>query len=319
MTVDWTLFAAMRPEVRALRRGLPAGAPVRRTGIGPARAARTARRDGGGGPVAVAGIAGGLAAGLRTGDVVVATEVRADGAAATALPCPAAPMIAAALRRRGHTVHLGPVATTRRPATGRHRERLAGTGALAVDTESAAVLAAAADRPTACVRVVADPASRPLYRPGTLPRVLAAVRALGPVGPALVEWAAATTVRRVLLAASGPENPAGAGPATLRLIAAEADVLLVLGPGDPADARRLVEAAERAGTPAHLVGDVGEVDLRWLAGARAVGVTAGASAPPRLVARTVAALAGLGADDVRERAADTEDVRSTVPRKSRSG
>ena len=61
----------------------------------------------------------------------------------------------------------------------------------------------------------------------------------------------------------------------LRAIADEADLVLVLGSANSSNSRRLVEVAQRAGTPAHLVDDVGAVDLRWLAGARTVGVTAG--------------------------------------------
>jgi 4-hydroxy-3-methylbut-2-enyl diphosphate reductase len=75
--------------------------------------------------------------------------------------------------------------------------------------------------------------------------------------------------------------------------------------------------AERAGTPAHLIDDVGAVDLRWLAGTRTVGVTAGASAPPHLVDQTVAALTGLGARAVWERTTSTEDVHFTLPKEKR--
>jgi 4-hydroxy-3-methylbut-2-enyl diphosphate reductase len=189
MSPDWVVFAAMRAEARAVRRGLPAHAPVRRTGTGPARAARAARRHRRAGPVAVVGIAGGLHPGLRTGDVVVASEVRPDGPGPV-LVCPAAPLLADLLRRCGRVVHVGPVVTAGRLVTGPARDRLAATGALAVDTESAVLLAGLAGRPVACVRVVADVAGRPLLRPSTLPRVLAAVRVLAALGPALTRWAA---------------------------------------------------------------------------------------------------------------------------------
>ncbi|MGW4467162.1 4-hydroxy-3-methylbut-2-enyl diphosphate reductase [Micromonospora sp. NPDC004704] len=103
----------------------------------------------------------------------------------------------------------------------------------------------------------------------------------------------------------------------LRAIAAEADLVLVVGSANSSNSLRLVEVASRAGTPAHLVDDVGAVDLRWLAGVRTVGVTAGASAPPHLVDQTVAALVGLGAQAVRERTTSTEDVHFTLPKEKR--
>ncbi|GAB2958518.1 hypothetical protein GCM10027280_54100 [Micromonospora polyrhachis] len=199
MTGDWVLFAPMRLETWALRRALPAGAPIRRTGTGLARAARAASRHGDASALAVAGIAGALSPALRPGDLVVATEVRlADGGAV--LLCPTAPMLAGALRRRGLTVHLGPVVSNRRWVDGAARTRLAATGALAVDTESAALLAGAADRPVACVRAIADGPETPLYRPGTLLRVVCALRALARVGPALAQWAGANPEPEVPLA-----------------------------------------------------------------------------------------------------------------------
>ncbi|MDQ7905762.1 4-hydroxy-3-methylbut-2-enyl diphosphate reductase [Phytohabitans sp. ZYX-F-186] len=97
-------------------------------------------------------------------------------------------------------------------------------------------------------------------------------------------------------------------------VAREADLVLVVGSENSSNSRRLVEVAERAGAPAHLVDDVGQVDLRWLAGARRVGITAGASAPPHLVDDLVHCLSGLGPVTVRETETTREDVRFTLPR-----
>ena len=80
---------------------------------------------------------------------------------------------------------------------------------------------------------------------------------------------------------------------SLRAVAAESDLVLVIGSANSSNSVRLVEIAERIGTPAHLVDDVTDVDLRWLAGIGAVGITAGASAPPALVRGLVDNLAGL--------------------------
>lgn len=330
MTGDWVLFAPMWLEARALRRGLPAGAPLRRTGRGLARAARAAAAERDTRALAVAGIAGGLVPALRPGDVVVATEVRRDGPdPAAPVRCPAAPIIASALRRRGLRVHLGPVVSAARLVDGPRRTRLADTGALAVDTESAALLAGTAARPVACLRVVADVPPDPLFRPATAGRVRTALRVLSRVAPAVVEWAAATTARRVALAdAVLAHEPTESGevaasaltnrPAAPGGVVADADVVLVLDPASATNSRRLVETSRRAGTPAYLVDDVGGVDPRWLAGAHTIGVTVGAAAPPRLVDQTVAALVGLGVGTVREHVTRTENVRFILPKEVRS-
>jgi 4-hydroxy-3-methylbut-2-enyl diphosphate reductase len=63
-----------------------------------------------------------------------------------------------------------------------------------------------------------------------------------------------------------------------------------------------------------LVEDASEVDLRWLARAKRVGITAGASAPPKLVDELVAALAGLGPVTVREEEVIEESVQFTLPK-----
>jgi 4-hydroxy-3-methylbut-2-enyl diphosphate reductase len=97
-------------------------------------------------------------------------------------------------------------------------------------------------------------------------------------------------------------------------VARDADLVLVVGSASSSNSRRLVEVAEAAGAPAHLVDDVSEVDLRWLAGARRIGVTAGASAPPHLVDLLVEALGGLGPVRLHERGEVVEDLSFTLPK-----
>jgi 4-hydroxy-3-methylbut-2-en-1-yl diphosphate reductase len=99
----------------------------------------------------------------------------------------------------------------------------------------------------------------------------------------------------------------------VRAIAARTDLVLVVGSANSSNSRRLVEVAERAGAPARLVEDVGQVDLRELAGVRRIGLTAGASAPPHLVDEVVHALTGLGPVTVDEHTVTDEDVRFTLP------
>jgi 4-hydroxy-3-methylbut-2-en-1-yl diphosphate reductase len=100
----------------------------------------------------------------------------------------------------------------------------------------------------------------------------------------------------------------------VRAVAAETDLVLVVGSANSSNSVRLVEVAERAGARAHLVEDAGEVDLRWLAGVARVGLTAGASAPPHLVDDLVRCLSGLGRVSVREEHVTDEDVTFSPPK-----
>jgi 4-hydroxy-3-methylbut-2-enyl diphosphate reductase len=103
----------------------------------------------------------------------------------------------------------------------------------------------------------------------------------------------------------------------VRAIADDCDLLLVVGSQNSSNSQRLVEVAERAGCPAHLIDDERDIDLTWLARASTVGVTAGASAPSWIVDRVVASLGGLGPLDVRTRTVTAETVRFSLPEQVR--
>jgi 4-hydroxy-3-methylbut-2-enyl diphosphate reductase len=100
----------------------------------------------------------------------------------------------------------------------------------------------------------------------------------------------------------------------VRAVAHEADLVLVAGSAGSSNARRLVEVAEREATRAYLVGDETQLDVAWLHGAATVAITAGASAPERIVHRLVAALASLGPVEVEERTHTTETLRFRLPK-----
>jgi 4-hydroxy-3-methylbut-2-en-1-yl diphosphate reductase len=101
--------------------------------------------------------------------------------------------------------------------------------------------------------------------------------------------------------------------AAVREIAAQCDLVLVLGSDNSSNSQRLAEVAERCGPATYLVDDVSGVDLRWLAAARRVGVTAGASAPPHLVDELVRMLSGLGQVAVTEASIVDEKVEFSLP------
>jgi 4-hydroxy-3-methylbut-2-enyl diphosphate reductase len=99
----------------------------------------------------------------------------------------------------------------------------------------------------------------------------------------------------------------------VRQLAPDADVVVVIGSPNSSNSNRLVEVARRCGTPAHLVEEASGVHLGWLAKARRVGVTAGASAPHELVSQLVECLEGLGPVNVTERVAVSEHVNFPLP------
>src|SRR5204862_1299785 len=63
------------------------------------------------------------------------------------------------------------------------------------------------------------------------------------------------------------------------------DLLLVIGSANSSNSNRLVEVARAAGVDAYLIEDESAIDEAWFAGRRVIGLTSGASAPERLVAR----------------------------------
>ncbi|MEV0088088.1 hypothetical protein [Saccharopolyspora sp. NPDC050642] len=180
------ICAPLGIEAQALRAALGRDA-VRRTGCGPRRSARAAAALAGADfdALVVAGLAGGVAAEVRSGDVIVADELRGRGGT---VHCPVAASLAAHLRRAGFPVHCGPIATVDHLVHGARRGELARTGALAVDMESAVLAQAAGGRPLGVVRVVVDTARQPLLRPGTPSRALAALARLHAVGSCLPRW-----------------------------------------------------------------------------------------------------------------------------------
>jgi len=99
----------------------------------------------------------------------------------------------------------------------------------------------------------------------------------------------------------------------LAAIADEADLVLVVGSSNSSNSKRLVELARRRGTPAYLIDDAGGIRGEWLDGVQVVGLSAGASAPPRLVDGVVELLSQFGPVDVIERELTRETIHFTLP------
>ncbi|MGW2250293.1 5'-methylthioadenosine/S-adenosylhomocysteine nucleosidase family protein [Kitasatospora sp. NPDC001660] len=194
------VLCALGPEVWALRggdwRGSAGGPPVLlRTGVGRRRAGHAVRRvlgsaPGGYGAVVVAGFGAAVGPGIAPGDVVAADGVRDPEG--NLFPVGSAAGLARALKECGLVVHTGVHHTADHVVRGIERRALHVQGALAVDMEAAAVLAALRELrpalPAAVLRVVVDTPERELLRPGTLPAGVRAWRALRATVPALVDW-----------------------------------------------------------------------------------------------------------------------------------
>ena len=96
-------------------------------------------------------------------------------------------------------------------------------------------------------------------------------------------------------------------------VAAESDLLLVVGSTNSSNSNRLVEVARKLGTSAHLIENCQSIKPEWLNGVRTLALTAGASAPECLVEEVVAYLATQGFTDVREVEVMPENVRFGLP------
>ena len=100
----------------------------------------------------------------------------------------------------------------------------------------------------------------------------------------------------------------------VRALAAEADLMLVIGSANSSNSNRLRELAEKQGIPAYLIDGAEEIQRDWLhAGAR-VALTAGASAPELLVEQVIAKLKDWGAATVNEHSGQREQVVFALPK-----
>jgi 4-hydroxy-3-methylbut-2-enyl diphosphate reductase len=91
------------------------------------------------------------------------------------------------------------------------------------------------------------------------------------------------------------------------------DVLLVVGAANSSNSNRLREIGAEVGVPSYLIADGSELDPQWVRGAKAVGITAGASAPEVLIEDVIEALKRLGPVDVTVMPGQQENVEFRLP------
>ena len=100
----------------------------------------------------------------------------------------------------------------------------------------------------------------------------------------------------------------------VKALCGEVDVVVVVGSPMSSNSNRLREVAALRGLRAYMVDSADELRPEWLAGARRVGVTAGASAPELLVRQVVERLGELGATSVKELEGIVERVSFPMPK-----
>jgi len=97
-------------------------------------------------------------------------------------------------------------------------------------------------------------------------------------------------------------------------LAAECDVVLVVGAQNSSNSNRLRELANQLGVNAYLINDANEIDTAWLDGKHSIGVTAGASAPDILVDGVLVRLQQLGITRVDQLTGAEENIMFQVPK-----
>src|SRR5436189_680167 len=97
------------------------------------------------------------------------------------------------------------------------------------------------------------------------------------------------------------------------------DVILVVGAANSSNSNRLREIGTEVGVPSYLVADGSEVRAEWLRDAKAVGITAGASAPEVLVDDVIEALRRIGPVTVSVLPGREENIEFRLPAELTAG
>lgn len=103
----------------------------------------------------------------------------------------------------------------------------------------------------------------------------------------------------------------------VKLMAHDADLILVVGSDNSSNSNQLRETAEKEGVRSFLIDGVEDINPEWLEEAQHIGVTAGASAPEILVKGVIKHLQELGAKNVEEMGGERETMEFALPRELR--
>jgi 4-hydroxy-3-methylbut-2-en-1-yl diphosphate reductase len=102
--------------------------------------------------------------------------------------------------------------------------------------------------------------------------------------------------------------------AAVKVIAPQADLVLVIGAPNSSNSLRLVEVAQRCGTDARLIQRAEDIDFAWFEDVLTLGLTAGASAPEILVRQFIDKLATRFAVSEKQITVAEEDIVFKLPR-----
>lgn len=104
----------------------------------------------------------------------------------------------------------------------------------------------------------------------------------------------------------------------VKVLAEQADVVLVVGSVNSSNSNRLRELSEQLGTPAYLLDKPEMIDWDWFDGVNSIGITAGASAPDVLVKAVIQTLEdNLEVAAIEEVKGIEENVSFAMPRELR--
>lgn len=100
----------------------------------------------------------------------------------------------------------------------------------------------------------------------------------------------------------------------VKKLAADCELLIVVGSPNSSNSNRLREIGERMGAKAYLLDHANEIQPAWLEGVSKIGVTAGASAPEILVRDVIRRLMELGGDAPIELEGIPENIVFSLPK-----
>jgi 4-hydroxy-3-methylbut-2-enyl diphosphate reductase len=103
----------------------------------------------------------------------------------------------------------------------------------------------------------------------------------------------------------------------VKQLAAECDLVLVVGSVNSSNSNRLRELADRMKVEAYLIDTAVNIEPQWLEGKACIGITAGASAPEVLVNQVIQRLCDLGANPPEELAGQEENITFSLPKELR--
>jgi len=100
----------------------------------------------------------------------------------------------------------------------------------------------------------------------------------------------------------------------VKAVIKDVDILIVVGATNSSNSNRLRELGARYGVPSYLVSSAADISDKWLTGAQRVAITAGASAPEKLVREVMEYLDKKTEDiTIRDIEVTDEDVKFNLP------